>query len=141
MPKEHQAEKHNAPRQRYVRHQDDDSIVARSAASRLRCCSGGKYSLNHQAVQTSPDPPMMKNTQRQDASSSQWTCRITAAMNGGATTPPTAVPALMMPMAVERSLTGNHSMTARVAAGKPPPSPTPNSSRLAASIMTFAAMP
>ena len=44
---------------------------------------------------------------------------------GGATTMPRAVPAFMMPMAVERSLTGNHSATTRVAAGKPPPSPAP----------------
>ena len=55
-----------------------------------------------------------------------------SAMSGGATTMPRAVPAFMMPMAVERSLTGNHSATARVAAGKPPPSPAPRSSRQAA---------
>ena len=46
-----------------------------------------------------------------------------SAISGGATTMPTAVPAFMMPMAVERSCTGNHSATTRVAAGKPPPSP------------------
>ena len=40
----------------------------------------------------------------------------------------------MMPIAVERSFTGNHSATARVAAGKPPPSPTPSRSRLAANM-------
>jgi hypothetical protein len=56
-------------------------------------------------------------------------------------TPPTAVPALTIPMAVERSLTGNHSATARVAAGKPPPSPMPSSSRLTASIPTLVASP
>ena len=54
---------------------------------------------------------------------------------------PTAVPALMMPIAVERSWTGNHSATARVAAGKPPPSPTPSSNRLTASMTTLVASP
>jgi hypothetical protein len=83
----------------------------------------------------------MKKTQRQEESCSQCTLRITNAMPGGAITAPTAVPALMMPMAVERSLTGNHSVTARVAAGKPPPSPMPSNSRLAASMMTFVARP
>ena len=42
-------------------------------------------------------------------------------MAGGATTAPTAVPALMIPIAVDRSFAGNHSDTALVAAGKPPP--------------------
>ena len=46
-------------------------------------------------------------------------------MAGAAKMPPTAVPALMMPMAVERSRMGNHSATALVAAGKAPPSPMP----------------
>ena len=54
-------------------------------------------------------------------------------MSGGATTAPMAVPALMMPMAVERSRAGNHSATALVAAGKPPPSPAPSRNRLSAS--------
>ena len=53
------------------------------------------------------------------------------AMSSGATTAPTAVPALMMPIAVARSLTANHSVTARVAAGNPPPSPMPSNNRLA----------
>ena len=39
-----------------------------------------------------------------------------------------------MPMAVDRSRTGNHSATVLVAAGKPPPSPAPSRNRLAASI-------
>jgi hypothetical protein len=60
-------------------------------------------------------------------------------MSGGATIMPTAVPRLMTPMAVERSLTGNHSATARVAAGKPPPSPAPSSSRKTASVARFPA--
>src|ERR1035437_4995682 len=49
---------------------------------------------------------------------------------------PTAVPALMMPIAVERSLTGNHSATTRVAAGNPPPSPMPSRHRLATSMIS-----
>jgi hypothetical protein len=65
----------------------------------------------------------------------------TSAISGGAITPPTAVPALMMPIAVDRSFTGNHSATARVAAGNPPPSPIPSSNRLTASIPTLVASP
>ncbi len=61
------------------------------------------------------------------------TVRI-AAIAGGATTPPTAVPAFTRPMAVDRSPIGNRSAITFVAAGKPPPSPTPSSRRLAASI-------
>ena len=64
-----------------------------------------------------------------------------AAISGGARMPPTAVPALMMPMAVERSRTGNHSATALVAAGNPPPSPTPSNNLLAASMAKLAANP
>ena len=56
-----------------------------------------------------------------------------AARSGGAITAPMAVPALIMPIAVERSRAGNHSATALVAAGKPPPSPTPSRKRLSAS--------
>jgi hypothetical protein len=55
------------------------------------------------------------------------------AMAGGATTAPAAVPALTMPIAVERSATGNHSAIALVAAGNPPPSPIPSRNRLTAS--------
>jgi hypothetical protein len=62
-------------------------------------------------------------------------------MRGGATTMPTAVPALMIPIAVERSWTGNHSATTRVAAGKPPPSPAPRRARLSASVATLTASP
>ena len=62
-------------------------------------------------------------------------------MAGGATTAPTAVPALISPMAVDRSRTGNHSATALVAAGKPPPSPAPSRKRLAASIQKPVARP
>ena len=64
-----------------------------------------------------------------------------SAISGGATTMPRAVPAFMMPMAVERSFTGNHSATTRVAAGKPPPSPAPRSSRQAASMPKLVARP
>ena len=83
----------------------------------------------------------MKKTQRQGEMPNHVTLVITQAMSGGAIIPPRPVPALMMPMAVERSLTGNHSATARVAAGKPPPSPTPRSNRLVASMITPVAMP
>ena len=47
----------------------------------------------------------------------------------------------MMPIAVARSRAGNHSATALVAAGKPPPSPMPNRKRLAASIPNPVAKP
>ena len=96
---------------------------------------------NHHTVQTSPNAPVMKNTQRHGDRPSQCTLVITPAISGGAMIPPTPVPALMMPIAVARSLQENHSATTRVAAGKPPPSPTPSSSRLAASMTTPPAKP
>src|SRR5207237_565697 len=77
----------------------------------------------HQIVQTRPVAPVAKKTHRQLA-----TPRM-AAMAGGATTAPAAVPALIIPIAVDRSLAGNHSETALVAAGKPPPSPIPKRKR------------
>jgi hypothetical protein len=64
-----------------------------------------------------------------------------AAIIGGAITAPTAVPALIIPIAVDRSPVANHSATAFVAAGNPPPSPIPSSSRLTASIPKLAANP
>ena len=60
-------------------------------------------------------------------------------MSGGAITPPTAVPALMIPIAVARSFVGNHSATARVAAGKPPPSPIPSKNLLPVSMAKLVA--
>jgi len=53
----------------------------------------------------------------------------------------TAVPALIRPMAAERSRTENHSATALVAAGNPPPSPMPSRKRLTASIANPVARP
>ena len=47
----------------------------------------------------------------------------------------------MMPIAVARSRAGNHSATALVAAGKPPPSPIPNRNRLTASNPKVVASP
>src|SRR5262245_64147758 len=82
---------------------------------------------------TSPAAPHATNTQR------QLPCVIIAAIAGGATTAPIAVPALTMPIAVDRSPTGNHSAMTLVAAGKPPPSPAPSKNRLAASIHTLVA--
>ena len=72
--------------------------------------AGASYSRIHQIVQTSPVAPVAKKTQRQLARPRM------AAIAGGATTAPTAVPALIIPMAVDRSLAGNHSDTAFVAA-------------------------
>ncbi len=62
-----------------------------------------------------------------------------AAIAGGATTPPIAVPALTRPIAVDRSLIGKRSAMTFVAAGNPPPSPAPSRKRLAASIQKLAA--
>src|SRR5215831_10644373 len=61
------------------------------------------------------------------------------AIRGGAITAPTAVPALMIPMAVARCEGLNHSATARVAAGKLPPSPAPKRNRLTANIANVVA--
>ncbi len=47
----------------------------------------------------------------------------------GATTAPTLVPALKMPVANARSFLGNHSATPLIAAGKLPASPSPRSAR------------
>ena len=52
-------------------------------------------------------------------------------ISGGARTDPTAVPALIMPIAVDRCCGGIHSATTLVAAGKAPPSPMPNRQRAA----------
>ncbi len=79
-------------------------------------------------AQSRPKTPGRKKTHRQLVNES------TPAMNGGAMTAPSAVPAFMMPIASERSCTGNHSETALVAAGKPPPSPMPRRKRLAISM-------
>ena len=46
-------------------------------------------------------------------------------ISGGARTDPTAVPALIIPIAVDRWCNGIHSATTLVAAGKAPPSPIP----------------
>ena len=53
--------------------------------------------------------------------------------------PHTADPALMIPIAEARSFVGNHSATARVAAGKPPPSPIPSRNRLPISMAKLVA--
>ncbi len=50
-------------------------------------------------------------------------------MSGGASTDPNAVPALITPIAVERSSGAIHSETTRTAAGKAPPSPIPSRKR------------
>ena len=47
----------------------------------------------------------------------------------GVTMAPTLVPALKIPVANARSRFGNHSATALMPAGKPPPSPTPSTIR------------
>src|SRR5882724_2126661 len=89
---------------------------------------GERYENCHHAVHSSPIPPANTKIQR------QVEYKRIVAMRGGATTAPTAVPELTMPIAVARSFVGNHSATARVAAGKPPPSPMPSRNRLVASI-------
>src|SRR5262245_47642320 len=91
------------------------------------------YAALHQIAHTRPAAPHAMKTQRQLLNV------MIAAMAGGATTAPIAVPALMRPIAVDRSLTGNHSATTFVAAGKPPPSPAPSRKRLVASIQTLVA--
>src|SRR5581483_11653086 len=89
---------------------------------------GTKYESRHHAVHKRPSAPESTKIQRQVAK-----LRMTA-IRGGAMTAPTDVPALIIPIAVARSLVGNHSATARVAAGKPPPSPIPSRNLLTASI-------
>ena len=83
----------------------------------------------------SPMTPERKNTHR------QFSVASVTAISGGASRLPPPCPALMMPIAVERSWAGNHSATALVAAGKPPPSPIPRRNRLTASNPKVAASP
>src|SRR6185503_2800440 len=87
----------------------------------------------HHRAHARPVAPHATNTHR------QFPCVMIAAIAGGATTAPIAVPALTMPIAVDRSPTGNHSAMTLVAAGKPPPSPAPSRNRLPASIHTLVA--
>ena len=97
-----------------------------SAAPRARFgCRAGR---DNRAPPDRPEQARSRRSRRRPSASSR-TPRISA-IAGGATTAPTAVPALMMPMAVERSRAGNHSATAFVAAGNPPPSPIPSRNRL-----------
>src|SRR5689334_5398174 len=91
--------------------------------------------MRHVTAHTRPKTAVTKKTQR------QFACVRMRAINGGAATEPTAVPALIIPIAEDRSVTGNHSATAFVAAGKPPPSPAPRSRRLATSMSTDVAKP
>src|SRR5688572_1002986 len=65
----------------------------------------------------------MKKTQRQSAN------KRTREISSGAAIMPIAVDALIIAIAVERSLAGKHSATARAGAGKPPASPAPSNSR------------
>ena len=50
-------------------------------------------------------------------------------MIGADTAPPTEAPALKMPTASARSLTGNHSLAALIAPGQLPASPKPSTAR------------
>ena len=101
------------------------------ASSAGRSASGGGwYVSHHQSAHTRPAAPQATKTQRQEP------CSRIAAIAGGATTAPTAVPALTRPMAVARSAAGNHSAITFVAAGNPPPSPAPSRKRLSASMPT-----
>src|SRR5688572_4524159 len=88
--------------------------------SAVSAAGASPTSSSQAAAHTSPTIPATTNTQRQPDTA------IIAAIAGGAKTAPTAVPALITPIAVERSRTENHSATAFVAAGNPPPSPIPN---------------
>ena len=62
--------------------------------------SSAEYARTHHTAHSSPTAPQATNTQR------QLPYRMIAAIAGGATTAPTAVPALTMPIAVERSRDG-----------------------------------
>src|SRR5437764_11704428 len=73
-----------------------------------RAALGERHDNFHHAVQSRPMLPAITKIQRQ-----LKYARITA-IRGGATTAPTAVPALIIPMAVARSFVGNHSATTRV---------------------------
>src|SRR5215475_6563954 len=95
--------------------------------------SARPYHQFHHRAHSKPNAPVRTKIHRQVA----W--ERTMAISGGAITAPPAVPALMIPIAVARSLVGNHSATTRVAAGKPPPSPVPSRNRLIARARKLAA--
>src|SRR4029077_15693976 len=105
-----------------------DPRAAPDSVSAATRCRDEDYERSHHSVHASPAAPVTTKTQRQLA---QLTIN---AISGGATIPPTAVPALMMPMAVARCPTAKPPATARLAAGNPPPSPIPSKKRLPASI-------
>src|ERR1700728_3252242 len=92
------------------------------------CCAAlsDRVLTSHQPTHSKPRPREKKNIHLQVESARM------SPINGGAKTEPTAVPALMMPMPVDRRSAGSHSATARVAAGKPPPYPSPTAIALLA---------
>ncbi len=83
--------------------------------------------MNHSALHTSPSTPITAKANR------QLPCRMHQTTSGGATSAPTDEPMLNQPVAIERSLAGNHSDVARKADGKPAASVTPSMARNTAS--------
>src|ERR1035437_1548906 len=106
------------------------SSVADDAAGPLL-----RSSSDHHATHTIPSPPARRNTTRQPSVNKMRPTK------GAASTDPTAVPALMIPTAVERSSGSIHSETTRTAAGNAPPSPIPRRNLATSSSMNPDAAP
>src|SRR5262245_24477152 len=103
---------------------------ASSACETRRCFRGDLYIVHHTRTQTNPNAPVATKAHCQPyATVSHGTVR-------GATTAPTFVPELKMPVANARSFLGNHSATVLMEAGKPPASPNPRAKRAALKPMT-----
>src|SRR5262245_58088752 len=115
---------------RIARSWDHDNWTLGPLDSWILGPSASLYVPAHQNAHAMPAAPQAMNTHR------QLPCRRMAAIAGGAMTAPTAVPALTIPIAVDRSVTGNHSAMTFVAAGNPPPSPMPSRKRLAINMPT-----
>src|SRR2546427_12967546 len=98
-------------------------IYASSRLDKRGCSSGLRYSVSHRTSHKNPVRPVTTKVHRQPyVSVSHGT--VTAA-----TSTPTFVPALKIPVASARSLRGNHSATVLMHAGKFPASPNPSAKR------------
>src|SRR5579863_1729165 len=88
-----------------------------------KTAEGVRYFIDHHTIQVALNMPVTRKAARQPK------CNATQGTMAGARMAPTLAPELKMPVASERSLGGNHSATALMAAGKLPLSPRPRKKR------------
>src|SRR5262245_44223815 len=95
-----------------------------SSASEIRgCFCGLVYDANQAMIQINPSAPVAMKAHCQPY------VTVIHGTTSGATTAPTFVPELKIPVARARSFLGNHSATALIDAGKLPASPRPSANR------------